>query len=334
MRTLPLHRKQKLCNITKFITALLVVNGHLFLFGNGNEELCRFMNLGECCVALFYFFSGYGLTYSYITKGEKYLNGFFRKRLAKLIVPLITAYAIAFPVYAFFKGPVQAETLLKTLYWGGPYLKFSWFVSEIIVIYILFYLAMKSGKSLFSRIVFLNAFILVLMAVLFVTNQPLWYIVSLPGFIIGIWYCLYEHQIISVLTSTRKTIFIILSVSVWFICWQWNLTGAHILPEYRFTVAARFISIISFTIAIVLLMTTLREVKTLKYGIIFSSYYEIYLNQNTAFMLAAAMTVSFSKYWLISYAILIPLAQAVHYLNNRVNLILDRLPRNTSQSIS
>ena len=40
-------------------------------------------------MAVFFFLSGYGLMVSLITKGQKYLDGFLKKRLLKIVLPLV-----------------------------------------------------------------------------------------------------------------------------------------------------------------------------------------------------------------------------------------------------
>lgn len=247
----PLHSKQNLCGLCKYIAALLVVNGHLFLFGNSDSSLTPYMNLGPCCVALFFFFSGYGLIFSYKTKGNTYLKGFFHKRFFKILWPLVTAYAICLPIYALLKGPIDITTLLTTLYWGGPYLKFSWFVSEILIVYLLFFVVMKlpPGCSDNNKLIIVSLGIIMLMAILFITHQPNWYIISLPGFILGMWYCNYENQVIGL--STTQVYFIAITLGLaWVLTWQWNHIFASYLPEYKYAFIASIVSPAAFTLLI------------------------------------------------------------------------------------
>lgn len=144
----PLYQKRNLCGMSKFIAAMLVVNGHLFLFHYNNPMLAKELNLGSESVSLFLFFSAYGLIHSYRQKGKAYLDGFIRKRVVKVILPLITAYMIALPTYYFCVGEFSISEVISTLYWGGPFLKFSWYVTEIAVLYLLFYLVFKFTLSL------------------------------------------------------------------------------------------------------------------------------------------------------------------------------------------
>ncbi|MCM1405584.1 MAG: acyltransferase [[Clostridium] fimetarium] len=250
----PLNRKQDICAIAKYIAALLVVNGHMFLFNGGPAEMTGFMNLGACCVGLFFFFSGYGLTYSYRTKGDAYLKNFFRKRYIRLLIPLVTAYLITLPIYAVCKGPIKAETLATTLIWGGPYLKFSWYVSEIAVVYLLFFIAMKIGSTYRLKLLILTTLIVALTLGLLITRQPLWYAVSLPGLIIGIWYGEYETRIISQITTKRLRLLTFGFASLWIFFWQWSILGAPILAAYRYAFAASFLSVIFFALTAICLL--------------------------------------------------------------------------------
>ena len=49
----------------------------------------QFSFWGAPIVAVFFFLSGYGLMVSLITKGQKYLDGFLKKRLLKIVLPLV-----------------------------------------------------------------------------------------------------------------------------------------------------------------------------------------------------------------------------------------------------
>jgi peptidoglycan/LPS O-acetylase OafA/YrhL len=243
--------KKELCNVVKFITALLVINGHLFLFGFDDANVSRFMNLGAYCVSIFFFFSGYGLTYSYQTKGRAYLSGFFSKRLLRVIIPLITAYAVTLPIYSFLRGPIEWKTVLNTLIWGGPYLKFSWYVTEIIVVYAIFYLTMILPFRYDVKLRFLTGAIVTMMAVLLVCHQPIWYVESLPGFIIGIWYQKYEGDVLQKISYTKLVLALAFFCLIWLFTWQWDLCGGQILTQYRFAFIALFVSNISFTLFVV-----------------------------------------------------------------------------------
>lgn len=253
-----LSEKQPLCTAIKFIAALLVVNGHLFIFGNPTGPLTRFMNFGPCCVSLFFFLSGYGLIYSYDNKGDAYLKSFFSRRFVKLLIPLATAYIITLPIYSFLKAPINWNDVFGTIFWGGPYLKFSWYVTEIAGIYLLFYSTMRLKAQLANKLIILSVEVLILMAILFIANQPIWYVVSLPSFIIGIWYEHFEKSIISKISIQSLISIITATALVWFIAWQWHYTGGKFLTAYRYEFISMFLSSLLFPVIVIALTFTVR----------------------------------------------------------------------------
>lgn len=303
-----LSEKRNLCSIVKYIAALVVVNGHIFLFHLSESPLAPFMNLGAACVTLFFFLSGYGLIYSYRKSPQGYLKSFFRHRIGRVILPLVTAYLITLPVYALLRGSVEWRQVIDTLAWGGPYLKYSWYVTEIIAVYILFFVSLRIGKTLKFKLTLLSILIMAVMGVLVLTNQPLWYAVSLPGFIMGIWFQPYEKRIY-VLFSRRGIILIgILALALWFITWQWPLLVCPILSTYRYEFMAKFLSNVFFPIIMIAILYVMRESGTSPLSIVISSSYEVYLIQNCAMIIAGALAASYTEYWLSTMLIVVILA--------------------------
>ena len=292
------------------MAALLVVNGHIFLFGNPTSPLTRYMNLGPCCVSLFYFLSGYGLIYSYKTRGNAYLKSFFSRRFIKLLMPLLVAYVITLPIYSLLKAPIDWQEVFSTILWGGPYLKFSWYVTEIAGIYLLFYITMRLKAKLVNKLITLSVEILMLMTVLFFANQPIWYIVSLPGFIAGIWYEYYEKRIISKITFQSLIFFIAITVLIWFIAWQWHYTGGFILTAYRYEFISMFVSALLFPIIVIAL--TFNSRITPPDLLVTHSFYEIYLLQNAAMIISSFFSSDFPTYWVLTMMLTICIAFAAY----------------------
>ena len=311
-----LSDKTTLCTYIKYIAALLVVNGHLFIFGNPSSSLTPFMNLGPCCVSLFFFLSGYGLAYNYEKKGNTYLKSFFTRRITKLIIPLIVAYAVTLPVYLWLKGPIEWQEVFTTILWGGPYLKFSWYVSEILVVYILFYIAMRIGSDFRGKLNLLTLGIIAMMALLFIARQPLWYIVSLPGFIAGLWYKYFESRLLKVLTVRSLITLAAATAIIWFIAWQWRLTGNKILTAYRYEFTADFISALLFPIAIVMFTNLARP--QLPPPIATRSFYEVYLLQSCAMIISKELADSFNAYWMLTMLTVIVVAYGAYWIDGRL----------------
>ena len=280
------------------------------------------MNLGACCVSIFFFFSGYGLTYNLTRKGSTYLSGFFGKRLKRVILPLITAYVIALTVYPILKGPVDIKTVMTTLLWGGPYLKFSWYVTEIIVIYIIFYLIMRIKATYECRIFILSVSVLLLACILFILKQPIWYIESLPCFIIGVYYQRFELSIVNRFNVASIILLIVIWGCIWFFTWQWNTYVAQYIPEYRYALIATIVSNISF---VFLVINLLLIISTTPHYVIIHSFYEIYLIQNVAMMIASVVSDNFITYWSISMGISVISGYILYMINDKIAIGLKKI---------
>lgn len=274
------------------------------------------MNLGACCVSLFFFFSGYGLMTSYRTKGERYLHNFLGHRLTKVLLPLLTAYIVTLPIYALLKGPIDWLNVVKTIDWGGPYLRFSWFVTEIVVLYIVFFIVMRPNYTMNAKRIVLTSGVILLMVILIATRQPNWYIISLPGFIIGVWYQAFEERISNILSND---IILILAIFVWFFTWRWNIIGSEILSAYRWEYLSYYVYNIAFVFMTIGLLQRIKLTPPILY--ITPSSYEVYLMQNCAMIISSAIAFSFVSYW----AITISLSVIIGFLTHRINMRLYKL---------
>lgn len=317
----PLSEKRNLCTLVKFIAALLVVNGHLFLFGRSQMEfMVPFMDVGACCVSLFFFFSGYGLMASFRSKGSAYLKNFGTRRLVRLIIPLLTAYCVSLIVYAWLVRPIDWQNVFSTLLWGGPYLRYSWYVTEIIVVYFLFYITMKLPIEQKHRLLALSALIVILMVSLYLARQPIWYIESLPGFIMGIWWEFYERRIGKKLTYSSVCTIAVISFCVWFVMWQWMLIGAPYLPAWRYALLAVLLADISFVVVVCAMIALSRF--TPPHILPMRSFYEIYLIQNCVMILAGNISGQFFVKWSLTLFGVVVMGTLLYLINQRISTLM------------
>lgn len=247
-----LSNKRIITDITKFMAALLVVNGHTFMYYSGMPEVVSWLNLGAQCVSLFLFFSAYGLMCAYEKKGAAYLQGFVSRRIGRILIPLITAYAISLPIYILFQGPIDWDNVLFTLYWGGSYLKFSWYVKEIAILYMLFYTCAKYSKNSRMLAISLSVVVLILLILMFATRYPSWYLNGLPCFVLGVWYQRYEKQLIGIVEKYRRVLQIgLLLFFLVFFQWRFVKDALPALSAYRYEYVAMYLSNIFFVALVI-----------------------------------------------------------------------------------
>lgn len=125
----------------KGLLAIIIILDHLS-FSLQTSALDLFRVLGPPAVSLFLAFSAYGLQKSYSQKGSAYLKGFFRKRIWKVLFPALLATLL---YYLILWNPNRSMLLdfKNTFLHGSPPLPQLWFVIEIIVFYLFFWVSYK-----------------------------------------------------------------------------------------------------------------------------------------------------------------------------------------------
>ncbi len=146
-------------NCMKFICSIAVVICHLFgydPFGEGMGIGVIITAFGYLSVSCFLFFSGYGLTVSYIKKGNEYFKGYIKKR----VLPIYIIQVILIVIYSIFRLLVEEKLNLRRLtlsfFFGDTIIEYGWYIQMILLFYLIYYLAFnkQSIKSGIIRLAF------------------------------------------------------------------------------------------------------------------------------------------------------------------------------------
>lgn len=174
------HSNRRLCekrNLTdsvKMIAAIAVVVCHLFTFYMHHPAWAAESQFGSLSVSIFFFLSGYGLMCSYSLKGKKYLEGFCIHRISKIIIPLLTAYIIYIPILRLINHTGGIIEAIQRLFSSNPLLPYSWYVTEITLLYLLFYLVMRFIPR--YKLPALSLTIVFMLAGMLLAGLPHWWI--------------------------------------------------------------------------------------------------------------------------------------------------------------
>lgn len=176
-------------------------------FINEAPLLKDFCLWGPPSVGTFFLLTGYGLGYSYKIKGERYLNGFFKKRLLKLLWPLIFM-TIVFQSYKIYHNSFDFVELINS---PSP---MSWFIYALVIWYIGYYFSFKVSKKHKIQLGLIWCFTIVYLLVTVYLKLYYFYISILP-LPIAITYAFYEDKIKTIITNHTKVVWwIVLIITI------------------------------------------------------------------------------------------------------------------------
>ncbi len=117
-------------------------------YGTVNKGLITSFNyLGFLFTSIFFFYSGFGLIFSFLNKPD-YLETFLGKRLPYVLIPFWVAnlFGVIINNILFPTGQKAGDLVLDVL--GiSLYNSFGWFIIEIVILYLLFYFLFKKIKN-------------------------------------------------------------------------------------------------------------------------------------------------------------------------------------------
>ena len=129
----------------KGIAAILILLHHLSQRVKVSGPFLIMGYIGFILVAVFFFISGYGLSYGMRNK-QNYLEGFFRKRLLPVLIPYWIVNTIDI-IFYLSTGMIFTPMQYVLSYIGADIITGTWFVTAILVLYLIFWVAFKSKNS-------------------------------------------------------------------------------------------------------------------------------------------------------------------------------------------
>lgn len=173
------------------ILALAIVFGHFSFYGV--DALMPLRNLAPPAVAIFLFISGYGLTRSFEKKGTAYLDGFFHKRMLKILLPALFVVCLHLLLCGGSGiGLLERPRLVATQ--GKTFLPHYWFVWAILFDYLLFWTCHKLLRGHVANYAMLAGVIVFTLTTAIAGFDRCWWICSL-AFPTGVFFAEYESPL-------------------------------------------------------------------------------------------------------------------------------------------
>lgn len=141
-------------------------------------------------VALFFFYSGYGLM-SGLLKDKKYLNDFLKTRLPKILIPYLLFLAID-AIYLIVINNFDFSIFIGDIIFAKK-LNHLWYITVLISLYLLFYFVF-SRFSIKKSIKYINIFIILYVFLFSILNISAFWYSSVIGFGFGLYYKYKEDE--------------------------------------------------------------------------------------------------------------------------------------------
>lgn len=199
----------------KGILALVVMLHHISQNTAGGVLLREFEPIGYLPVAVFFFFSGYGLLKSYKEK-KGYKEQFFRRRISTILFPYLIVVLIYWLLSAIGKTPYTVEEMLYSFIDGYPKAANSWYILVLLLFYVCFYIFMAIFKKNYKGIVIATAGLCVVWSIIcMIIGYGIWWYNSCICIAFGMAWALWEKTIVAFIQNTYCKLFTICLVLVW-----------------------------------------------------------------------------------------------------------------------
>lgn len=175
-------------NALKGLFTVTVLFHHLQQNTNfiSDEVLCTlFHSLGYLSVSMFFFLSGYGITFSYLKKGSAYISGFLKNKVLALYSNNLIIIGIYLIFWKIIGVTVSKKRIILSFFFGNTVIKYGWFIQALLLMYLIFYAAHKIRSKIARVIIFLISYFLYYRLCVFSDCWEMWYI-SVPAFGMGV----------------------------------------------------------------------------------------------------------------------------------------------------
>lgn len=176
-----------------------------------------FNTVGILCTGIFFFYSGYGLLKSLMTK-ENYLDGFLKKRYSKILISFYLIN-IMFCLIMIPPMPEKAPGIIICNVLGLVLLNNQmWYIVEIAILYLAFYLIYKNPDKRKYAMVKMIIVVVVMMAVslllvhdVYTPTQGIWFMgewwYNATGlFVVGMLVARYQNRLVAFIQRCYKRV--------------------------------------------------------------------------------------------------------------------------------
>ncbi len=223
------------CNAIKGISILLVfvshanqyVNGHGYGYSMLGDQWFLAINegIGQLCVVMFLFYSGYGTELSILNKGENYTKRIPKRRCLTTLLNFDVAVVVFLVVSLLIGRTVTLSKFCWALTGWESIGNSNWYIFDIILCYFISFLSTRIATGARNRFLAILVLTLLLIAALYML-KPFWWYDTLLAYPAGAMVAWRKDWFIEL---ARKRYWVVLATSLLSFVLLINFGLAHVL---------------------------------------------------------------------------------------------------------
>lgn len=205
------------CNAIKGISILLVFVSHAcgYIDGSGysynfpGDRLFLTLNrmIGQLCVVMFLFYSGYGTELSILKKGDDYVNRIPRRRCLTTLLNFDVAVIVFLLVNLLLGRPVALSKFCLSLVGWDSIGNSNWYIFDIILCYFISFVSAKvtsNPQRRFKTILVLSLMVIGVLSIL--KSEEKWWYDTILVYPVGAFVALNKDRFFKMVRQYYKTI--------------------------------------------------------------------------------------------------------------------------------
>ena len=306
------YLSKKTTNAIKGILELVILIHHIYksvdILHVPGLSLVMEAPIGYWAVALFFFFSGYGLWSSYCAKGTAYIRSFPRRRILPfyLIILLLTGLYILINLTLSDAKEISFSTILRSCTWGYTIIKNGWYFQVQLLLYICFFIVSILVKDTKRALAILTGVTAVYIAVcVFLRMDAYWY-QSVPAFVLGLFWSENRERINIFVKKAGWGKATLIAVFLFFLFFAGSLV-LNRMGLISLCIVLRIVSIILFVVSFTLFLMRLSRPGTAEnrfLAYLGSISMGVYAMQGVFLLAFRGTVISISNDWLYSAAVI------------------------------
>lgn len=304
------------CNAIKGISILLVFVRHAnqYVYGNGygysmlGDQLFLAIDesIGQLCVVMFLFYSGFGTEFSILNKGENYAKRIPKRRCLTTLLNFDVAVIVFLVVSLLLGKTVTLSKFCLALTGWESIGNSNWYIFDIILCYFISFLSTRISSKPYKRFLIVLVLTVLLIGVLYKLKQS-WWCDTLLAYPLGMFVALYQDRFFELI---RRHYWVVLATSLLLFVPLINFGDAHVLT----------FNLASVMFAILVVAITMRvRVENPVLVWLGANLFPIYIYQRVPMMVTAELFPSFVAsqavlFCVICFAVTLAIACAYKYI--------------------